>query len=125
MFPQPIQKSSQGAQVAYKAFLPVALFIWLLPLLAIVMTSIRPAADINQGNVSRVRCLRWAMATGIKASPAKAMRPIATSRAGNSGVPSEANSAIFIRMNELPQMKPRTRRASHMAASEVRMRMQN
>ena len=51
MFPQPIQKSSQGAQVAYKAFLPVALFIWLLPLLAIVMTSIRPAADINQGNV--------------------------------------------------------------------------
>ena len=51
MFPQPIQKSSPGTQVAYKAFLPVALFVWLLPLLAIFMTSIRPAVDINSGNV--------------------------------------------------------------------------
>ena len=62
---------------------------------------------------------------GAKASPAMAIRPMATSNAGNSGVPSEANSAIFIRMNELPQMNPRTRRASPMAALEVRMRMQN
>ena len=51
MFPRPIEKSTPGMQTAYKAFLPVALFIWLLPLLAILMTSIRPASDINSGNV--------------------------------------------------------------------------
>ena len=51
MFPRPIEKSSPAVQRAYKVFLPVALFIWLLPLLAILMTSIRPASDINSGNV--------------------------------------------------------------------------
>ncbi|MEM1375837.1 MAG: carbohydrate ABC transporter permease [Pseudomonadota bacterium] len=51
MFPRPIEKASPGAQVAYKAALPVALLVWLLPLLAIFMTSIRTAADINTGNV--------------------------------------------------------------------------
>ncbi|MEL6750730.1 MAG: carbohydrate ABC transporter permease [Pseudomonadota bacterium] len=51
MFPRPIEKSSSGVQTAYKVFLPIALFIWLLPLLAILMTSIRPGGDINQGNV--------------------------------------------------------------------------
>jgi len=51
MFPRPIEKSSTGAQLAYKLALPVALIIWLLPLLAIFMTSIRPAADINTGNM--------------------------------------------------------------------------
>lgn len=51
MFPTPIAKSSASAQTAYKVFLPIALFIWLLPLLAILMTSIRPASDINSGNV--------------------------------------------------------------------------
>ena len=51
MFPKPIAKSSVATQTAYKTFLPIALFIWLLPLLAILMTSIRPASDINSGNV--------------------------------------------------------------------------
>lgn len=51
MFPRPIEKSSANVQLAYKTFLPVALFLWLLPLLAIFMTSIRPASDINTGNV--------------------------------------------------------------------------
>ena len=51
MFPKPIQKSSSGVRAAYKTFLPISLFVWLLPLLAIFMTSIRPAADINSGNV--------------------------------------------------------------------------
>ena len=51
MFPRPIEKSSAPARVGYQAFLPVALFIWLVPLLAIFMTSIRGAADINSGNV--------------------------------------------------------------------------
>lgn len=51
MFPAPIEKSSGGIQVAYKAALPIALFVWLLPLLAIFMTSIRSSKDINTGNV--------------------------------------------------------------------------
>lgn len=51
MFPAPIEKSSSKAQVAYKVALPVALLVWLLPLIAIFLTSIRPASDINTGNV--------------------------------------------------------------------------
>lgn len=51
MFPRPIEKSPIGIQVAYKTMLPIALFLWLLPLLAIFLTSIRPPSDINSGNV--------------------------------------------------------------------------
>jgi len=51
MFPTPIEKSSSRRQLAYKLALPLALFFWLLPLLAIFMTSIRPASDIAVGNV--------------------------------------------------------------------------
>ena len=51
MFPRPIEKSGPGAKAAYQAFLPVALIIWLLPLIAIFLTSIRSAQDINSGNV--------------------------------------------------------------------------
>lgn len=51
MFPRPIEKRSALAQRVYKLALPVALIVWLLPLLAIFMTSIRTAVDINTGNV--------------------------------------------------------------------------
>ena len=51
MFPTPIEKTSGGLRLAYKVALPIALFLWLLPLLAIFMTSIRPLADINTGNM--------------------------------------------------------------------------
>ena len=51
MFPTPIHKRSQTRQFAYKIFVPVALLVWLLPLIAIFMTSIRPAVDINSGNM--------------------------------------------------------------------------
>lgn len=51
MFPRPIEKSSPTARFSYQAFLPFALFLWLLPLVAIFMTSIRSAKDINTGNV--------------------------------------------------------------------------
>ena len=51
MFPRPIQQASPAARTAYKAFVPVALVVWLLPLIAIFMTSIRPGGDINAGNV--------------------------------------------------------------------------
>lgn len=50
MFPSPIEKSSPGRQRFYKIMLPVALFVWLLPLVAIMLTSIRSAGDINSGN---------------------------------------------------------------------------
>ena len=51
MFPRPIEKSGPVARASYQAFLPVALLIWLLPLIAIFLTSIRPGSDINAGNV--------------------------------------------------------------------------
>ena len=50
MFPRPIEKSSAGVQTSYKIALPISLFIWLLPLIAVMMTSIRSAGDINAGN---------------------------------------------------------------------------
>lgn len=51
MFPKPIERSSVSVQTLYKVSLPISLFIWLLPMLAIALTSIRPAEDINTGNV--------------------------------------------------------------------------
>jgi multiple sugar transport system permease protein len=51
MFPKPVKERSAGFRLAYKLSLPIALFLWLLPLLAIFMTSIRPASDIVTGNV--------------------------------------------------------------------------
>ncbi len=51
MFPKPISTRSKTYQLLYKIALPMALFIWLLPLLAIFMTSIRSSVDINTGNV--------------------------------------------------------------------------
>lgn len=51
MFPKPIENSSAAVRTGYQAFVPVALFIWLLPMVAIFMTSVRSAEDINSGNV--------------------------------------------------------------------------
>ena len=51
MFPRPVEKSTAFVRYGYQAFLPVALILWLLPLLAIFLTSIRSAKDINSGNV--------------------------------------------------------------------------
>ncbi|MCY3995145.1 MAG: carbohydrate ABC transporter permease [Rhodobacter sp.] len=50
MFPRPIQTASRGAQAAYRTLLPVSLFLWLLPLAAVAVFSIKPAADFTQGN---------------------------------------------------------------------------
>ncbi|MFN6006317.1 MAG: carbohydrate ABC transporter permease, partial [Paracoccaceae bacterium] len=50
MFPRPIQKSSTAAQWIYTFALPVALLIWLFPLLGVALTSLRPASDLAQGN---------------------------------------------------------------------------
>ena len=51
MFPKPIANRSKTYQLLYKIALPIVLLIWLLPLLAIFMTSIRSSVDINTGNV--------------------------------------------------------------------------
>lgn len=50
MFPAPIERASSRAQIAYKVALPVALFLWLLPLIAVALTSVRSAGDITAGN---------------------------------------------------------------------------
>ncbi|MGB0845330.1 MAG: carbohydrate ABC transporter permease [Thiolinea sp.] len=50
MFPRPIEKTSSGTQRAYKIALPIALILWLLPLIAVMLTSIRSGGDINAGN---------------------------------------------------------------------------
>jgi multiple sugar transport system permease protein len=58
MFPRPIQQSSTGVQWLYTIALPVALVLWLFPLLGVALTSLRPAADLAQGNY-------FGMPTGI------------------------------------------------------------
>ncbi len=50
MFPTPIEKQSQGAQIAYKTMLPIALLMWLGPLLAVALFSIKPEADFVNAN---------------------------------------------------------------------------
>ncbi len=50
MFPIPVAKTSPLTQWLYAAALPLALFLWLLPLLGVALTSVRPASDLAQGN---------------------------------------------------------------------------
>lgn len=58
MFPTPIQKRSNSAQLIYKIALPIALIFWLLPLIAVALTSVRSAGDIVSGNY-------WGMPTSF------------------------------------------------------------
>lgn len=50
MFPRPIQQVSPPARIAYQVALPLALILWLLPLLGVALTSVRPASDLASGN---------------------------------------------------------------------------
>lgn len=50
MFPRPIEKAPRSAQVAYQVALPIALFFWLAPLVAVALFSIRPDVDFTTGN---------------------------------------------------------------------------
>ena len=50
MYPTAIQKAPRAVALGYKISLPIALVIWLLPLVAVMMTSVRSLADITQGN---------------------------------------------------------------------------
>lgn len=50
MFPTPIEKRSRAAQITYQSLLPLALILWLLPLIAVMLFSIRPFSDFGAGN---------------------------------------------------------------------------
>jgi multiple sugar transport system permease protein len=50
MFPTPVQKASPAWRLSYQALLPVALILWLLPLIAVAIFSIRPDADFANAN---------------------------------------------------------------------------
>jgi multiple sugar transport system permease protein len=50
MFPKPIERSAPWVAPLYKIAVPVALFVWLLPLIGVALTSVRPAGDLAAGN---------------------------------------------------------------------------
>ncbi|MEZ5723299.1 MAG: carbohydrate ABC transporter permease [Paracoccaceae bacterium] len=50
MFPRPIEQQSQAVRIGYKIALPVALVLWLLPLIGVAITSVKPASDLAAGN---------------------------------------------------------------------------
>lgn len=50
MYPRPVQSTSITNRVAYRVVLIISLVVWLLPLAAILLTSVRSLADINSGN---------------------------------------------------------------------------
>ncbi|MGR3617324.1 MAG: carbohydrate ABC transporter permease [Paracoccaceae bacterium] len=50
MFPTPIEKQSAGMQAAYKMLLPIALLLWLGPLLAVALFSVKPDTDFTNAN---------------------------------------------------------------------------
>lgn len=58
MFPTPIENTSPFTRLLYKISLPIAILLWLLPLVAVMMTSIRSIEDINAGNY-------WGMPTSF------------------------------------------------------------
>ncbi|MDV7143909.1 carbohydrate ABC transporter permease [Tropicimonas sp. TH_r6] len=50
MFPRPIEHQSSAIQISYRVLVPVALFLWLLPLIGVAITSVKPASDLAAGN---------------------------------------------------------------------------
>ncbi|MCY3880131.1 MAG: carbohydrate ABC transporter permease [Rhodobacteraceae bacterium] len=50
MFPIPIERRSRAVQITYQSLIPLALIMWLLPLIAVALFSIRPLADFTSGN---------------------------------------------------------------------------
>jgi len=50
MFPTPIQRRILPVRVIYKISLFLVLVIWLLPLIEVISTSVRPGSDISAGN---------------------------------------------------------------------------
>ncbi|GDY26668.1 MULTISPECIES: carbohydrate ABC transporter permease [unclassified Agarivorans] len=50
MYPRPIEKASAFTNISYRVALPISIVLWLLPLIAVMATSVRSLDDINQGN---------------------------------------------------------------------------
>jgi multiple sugar transport system permease protein len=50
MYPTPVHRWSLVGRTLYKASLPVALVVWLLPLIAVVVTSVRSSSELMTGN---------------------------------------------------------------------------
>ncbi len=50
MFPRPIEQQSRAIQIGYQVALPIALVLWLLPLIGVAITSVKPASDLASGN---------------------------------------------------------------------------
>ena len=50
MFPRPIEHTAPATQLLYKVAVPIALILWLLPLLGVAMTSLKPSSDLAAGN---------------------------------------------------------------------------
>ncbi|WP_206956276.1 carbohydrate ABC transporter permease [Trinickia acidisoli] len=50
MFPMPVQKWTPTARRVYKLSLPLALLVWLLPLIAVLVTSVRSTEELSEGN---------------------------------------------------------------------------
>lgn len=59
MFPTPVQQRSFTVRLIYKIAVPAVLVLWLLPMAAILLTSMRSNADIISGNY-------WGWPTEIK-----------------------------------------------------------
>ena len=50
MFPPPIHLTSRPTQWIYRIGLPLALLVWLLPMIAVAFTSVRGLGDLSSGN---------------------------------------------------------------------------
>ncbi|MDC0334766.1 carbohydrate ABC transporter permease [Amylibacter sp.] len=50
MFPKPIENTNILTQSVYKTALPIVLILWLLPLIAVALTSVRSSGDLISGN---------------------------------------------------------------------------
>jgi len=51
MFPSPIQTRTVRRRIIYAVALPVTIVLWLIPLLAVAATAVRPIEDILRGNI--------------------------------------------------------------------------
>ncbi|HWT36443.1 MAG TPA: carbohydrate ABC transporter permease, partial [Paraburkholderia sp.] len=50
MYPMPVAKWKPVNRRLYKLSLPVALLIWLLPMIAVLVTSVRSTEELSEGN---------------------------------------------------------------------------
>ena len=64
MFPTPIEKTSGFVRSAYRVALPLFLFIWLIPLMGVMLTAMRGPGDITAGNLWGVPS-QWLLFTNL------------------------------------------------------------